>query len=90
VPEVESAPVFSIKSYPQVYPQAGQGVGITADRQERTPPLVKSDRSGIYTPQQKIFAKVKAAIWPLTCGYIYCDEGHIVKTRNAVIFLPYI
>jgi hypothetical protein len=66
------------------------GLWITASQQKRTPPLAKSDRSGIYTPQQKIFAKVKAAIWPLTCGYIYCDEGHILKTRNADNFLPYI
>jgi hypothetical protein len=90
VPEAEAAPVFSMKSYPQVYPQPGQGVWITADRQERTPPVAKSTDYLTCTPQQKIFAKVKAAIWPLTCGFIYCDVLHIVKTRNALNFLPYI
>jgi hypothetical protein len=90
VPEVESAPQFSIKSYPQPYPQAGQGCGKLVRPQERTPPLVELQAGVGGTPQQKIFAKVKAAIWPLTCGYIYCDEGHILKTGNQVNFLPYI
>jgi hypothetical protein len=59
-PEVESAPQFSIKSYPQPYPQVRPDRADRLTGQQQTPPLVKSDRSGIYTPQQKIFAKVKA------------------------------
>ena len=62
VPEVESAPQFFLRTYPQAYPQAGQGVGAGQTGQQPTPPLAKSDRGGMYTPQQKIFAKVKAAI----------------------------
>jgi hypothetical protein len=62
VPEVESAPVFSIKSYPQAYPQVKTEPRETNNPGKPTPPYAKSDRSGIYTPQQKIFAKVKAAI----------------------------
>jgi hypothetical protein len=63
VPELESAPAFFLESYPQVYPQAGQGVGITAQPAQPTPPVAENQRGGMYTPQQKIFAKVKAVIW---------------------------
>lgn len=63
---------------------------IVRSDQTGRPPLVKSDRTCPCTPQQKIFAKVKAAIWPLTCGFIYCDTPHIVKTGNRLNFLPYI
>jgi hypothetical protein len=90
VPEVESAPVFSIKTYPQAVSTGRAGLWITASQQERRPPVVDSGTRCLYTPQQKIFAKVKAAIWPLTCGYIYCDTTHILKTGNALNFLPYI
>ena len=68
-------------SNPKPYSETGQ---------KPTPPLVECAGAGVCTPQQKIFAKVKAVIWPLTCGFIYCDEGHIVKTGNALNFLPYI
>ena len=51
-----------LATYPQPYPQAGQGVGGRADRQQPTPPVAESGTGGPYTPQQKIFAKVKAAI----------------------------
>ena len=61
-PELESAPQFSLRTYPQPYPQAGQGVGVRADRRQRTPPHLSFARGVSYTPQQKIFAKVKAAI----------------------------
>jgi hypothetical protein len=61
-PEAESAPQFFLRTYPQAYPQAGQGVGVRADRRQPTPPVAKSDRGSMYTPQQKIFAKVKAAL----------------------------
>ena len=90
VPEVESAPAFFLRTYPQAYPQAGQGCGKLVRPQERRPPIAELCRLGPYTPQQNIFAKVKAAIVALTCGYIYCDEGHIRKTRNGLNFLPYI
>jgi hypothetical protein len=90
VPEVESAPQFFIKSYPQPYPQGRARLWITAQPAQQAPPVVELQAGVGGTPQQKIFAKVKAAIWPLTCGYIYCDEGHILKTGNQVNFLPYI
>jgi len=38
----------------------GQGVGVCPDSQQRTPPVEENQRGGMYTPQQKIFAKVKA------------------------------
>jgi hypothetical protein len=38
-------------SNPQLYSETGQ---------QRTPPLVKSAGGAVSTPQQKIFAKVKA------------------------------
>jgi hypothetical protein len=90
VPEVESAPVFSIKSYPQPYPQVRPDRVKQVTGQQQTPPVAESTDYLTCTPQQKIFAKVKSAIWPLTCGFIYCDEGHILKTGNQVNFLPYI
>ena len=62
LPEPQSAPAFFLASYPQVYPQAGQGVGITAQPAQPTPPVAELCRRGSVTPQQKIFAKVKAVI----------------------------
>jgi len=63
LPELESAPAFFLESYPQVYPQAGQGVGITAQPAQQAPPVAELQRGVSCTPQQKIFAKVKAVIW---------------------------
>jgi hypothetical protein len=61
VPEGQSAPLFFLASYPQAYPQAGQG-GWGSARLPRspTPPVAEYGGQGLYTPQQKIFAKVKA------------------------------
>jgi hypothetical protein len=61
-PEVESAPAFFLASYPQAVSTGRAGLWITVSQQERTPPLVELWRGEVYTPQQKIFAKVKAAI----------------------------
>jgi len=58
-------------------------------QQEGAPPVAKFEAGYVYIPLQKIFAKVKLNM-PLTCGYIYCDVTHILKTRNALNFLPYI
>jgi hypothetical protein len=63
VPEVESALQNFIKSYPQPYPQAGQGRQTGQAGQQQAPPVVEIHRLPTYTPQQKIFAKVKAVIW---------------------------
>jgi hypothetical protein len=41
VPEAESAPQFFLRSYPQAYPQAGQGVGVCLSDRSRAPPLVE-------------------------------------------------
>ena len=60
VPEVESAPVFFLESYPQALSTGRAGLGITASQQKRTPTHLTFDRVRLYTPQQKIFAKVKA------------------------------
>ena len=90
MPEVESAPLFFIESYPQALSTGRARLWKTGQTTERTPPVAELRAGGLYTPKQKIFAKVKAAIWPLTCGYIYCDEGHILKTGNDDNFLPYI
>jgi len=40
--------------------------------QKGRPPVAEFCTVCPYTPQQKIFAKVKL-IWRLTCSYIYCD-----------------
>jgi hypothetical protein len=58
-------------------------------QQEGAPGVAKFDAGDVYIPPQKIFAKVKLNM-PLTCGFIYCDTTHIVKTGNALNFLPYI
>jgi hypothetical protein len=62
VPRVQSAPPFFLRSYPQPYPQAGQGVGADQSDRKRPPPVVEYCTRCLYTPQQKIFAKVKAVI----------------------------
>jgi hypothetical protein len=62
VPRVESAPPFFLQSYPQPYPQPRLLCGKLVRPQQPRPPIVESDTVGLYTPQQKIFAKVKAAI----------------------------
>ena len=67
----------------------GQGVGLRSASGERAPGHCEFSTGMYCVPSQKIFAKVKA-ITPLTCGYIYCDTTHILKTRNALNFLPYI
>ena len=69
VPETQCAPALFLESYPQAYPQGRAGLWITVSQQERGPPVAEFCRRGRGTPQQKIFAKVKAAIWPLTCGF---------------------
>jgi len=58
-------------------------------QQEGAPPVAEFDTGGRYIPKQKIFAKVNPRK-ALTCGYIYCVTYHIVKTGNALNFLPYI
>jgi hypothetical protein len=63
LPEVESAPAFFLRSYPQAYPQGKTEPRETSNPGKQAPPLAKIVRGGIYTPQQKIFAKVKAVIW---------------------------
>jgi len=59
VPKVEFAPAFSIESYPQVYPQPVQGGRGYPQAQESRPPYVKFCTTSTYTPQQKIYAKVR-------------------------------
>ena len=52
-------PAISCKSYPQPYPQP---VDRPVDGQQRgraCPPVLKSERGGVYTPPKNIFAKVK-------------------------------
>jgi hypothetical protein len=63
-------PTFFAYSYPQAVSTGRARLWISGQTTEQAPPLVESDRTCPYTPQQKIFAKVKAAIWPLTCGFI--------------------
>jgi len=62
VPETQSAPAFFLNSYPQVIHRAGQGVGVCLPDRSPTPPVEEYCGGKYYTPQQKIFAKVKAAI----------------------------
>jgi hypothetical protein len=59
-PEVESAPQFFLASYPQALSTGRAGLGITVSQQERTPPVAELQVWVRGTPQQKIFAKVKA------------------------------
>jgi hypothetical protein len=63
VPEVEPAPAFLLNSYPQALSTGRAGLWITASQQETAPPVAEIHRLHTYTPQQKIFAKVKAVIW---------------------------
>lgn len=63
------SPTFFAYSYPQALSTGRAGLGISGQTTERTPPVAELCGREVYTPQQKIFAKVKAAIWPLTCGY---------------------
>jgi hypothetical protein len=67
----------------------GQGVGLTKTA-DRSPPYAELFCTVVYMPQQKIFAKVKAANIASDLHFYYCDVVHIVKTRNALNFLPYI
>jgi len=90
VPRVQSAPVFSIASYPQPYPQVRPVRADTLRRSDRSPPIAELQVWERGTPQQNIFPKVRSPNMALTCGYIYCDATHILKTRNALNFLPYI
>jgi hypothetical protein len=62
LPETQSAPAFFLRSYPQAYPQGKAGLGITASQQKQAPPIAELWRVCPVTPQQKIFAKVKAVI----------------------------
>ena len=50
------------QSYPQGYPQAGQGVEGRCSPRKITPPTVKYYLCMYNTPQQKIYAKVKCPI----------------------------
>jgi hypothetical protein len=61
VPEVESAPVFFLATYPQAVSTGRARLWKTGQTTERTPTHLTFDRGVVYTPQQKIFAKVKAA-----------------------------
>jgi hypothetical protein len=62
VPETQSAPVFSLESYPQPYPQVRPVRQKQVTGQQPRPPIAELQAGGPCTPQQKIFAKVKAAI----------------------------
>jgi len=58
VPEVEPATIFLLKSYPQAYPQAGQGVGGRADRTTTdTPPLLNCGAVRYILPNKKYLLK---------------------------------
>ena len=59
-PEAESAPAFSIKSYPQAYPQVRLDRAKQVTGQQPRPPVAELQVWVRGTPQQKIFAKVKA------------------------------
>jgi len=63
VAEAVASPVKNPESYPQAYPQGKTEPRETSNPGKQAPPLAKSDRGGMYTPQQTIFAKVKAVIW---------------------------
>ncbi len=54
----------------------GNAVGSGA---EAVPPVLKSQRGGLYTPQKNIFPKVKVA---LTSGYTVCVTNHIGKSEK--------
>ena len=69
--------------------QTSQGVG-TLKTADQSPPYAEFFCTVVYIPQQKIFAKVKAANIASDLHFYYCDVVHIVKTRNALNFLPYI
>jgi hypothetical protein len=79
VPEVESAPQFLLQSYPQALSTDRARLWKTGQTTERTPPHLTFALGVVYTPQQKIFAKVKAAIWPLTCAFITVMKVTSVK-----------
>jgi hypothetical protein len=86
----DSPPVF-YSSYPQPLSTASRCPVDSLQRGRASlPPIVESSAGGPYTPAQNIFAKVKAVIWPLTCGYSNSDEGHTKKAVNGLNFLPYI
>jgi hypothetical protein len=56
------SPAVFAESYPQLYPQVRPDRAKPLTGQQQTPPYAKSTDYLTYTPQQKIFAKVKAAI----------------------------
>jgi hypothetical protein len=91
VPIGQTALQFFTASYPQPLSTA---TACPVDSPQRgrasRPPIVESSAGGPYTPAQKIFAKVKAVIWPLTCGYSKCNQRHIRETGIDLNFLPYI
>jgi hypothetical protein len=62
VPEVESAPQFFIESYPQAVSTDRARLWKTGQTTEQAPGHLTFDPNESNTPQQKIFAKVKAAI----------------------------
>jgi len=66
------------------------GGGVCTGRPAHAPPIVESSAGGPCTPAQNIFAKVKAVIWPLTCGYSNIDDGLSTKVGNKSEILPYI
>ena len=90
LPELESAPKpleKVIHSPPHSLWTANNAVG----RGVRTrPPVAEFQRVCPYTPQQKIFAKVRSRNMALTCGFKPCEEGHITKAGIGLNFLPYI
>jgi hypothetical protein len=67
----------------------GQGVGLTKTA-DQSPPYAEFFCTVVYIPAQNIFPKVKAANIASDLHFYYCDVVHILKTRNALNFLPYI
>jgi len=58
----------------------------TAPHRANRPPYVKSERGGCYTPQQKIFAKVKPSDMPSEQDLYQCVRDHTVQSGKSVKF----
>jgi len=84
------SPTFFTESYPQPLSTASRCPVDSPQRGRARPHMVNFTRRDTITPAQNIFAKVKAVIWPLTCGYSNSDEGHSTKVGNQSEILPYI
>jgi hypothetical protein len=90
VPEVESAPVFSIKLiHRSDQLSTGRGWGSALPASNQHPPLLNCVAVRCILPNKKYLLKSKLHCAP-DLRFYYCDVVHIVKTRNALNFLPYI